>query len=37
MGTFEWWASKESKYCDVDLLQPGIFRLDDILGGLKTG
>ena len=37
MSTFRWRASEEPRYCDVDLLQLEIFRLDDVLRGLKTG
>lgn len=37
VGAFRWRASEEPEYCYVDLLQPRILCLDDILGGLKAG
>ena len=37
VGTFRWRASKKPRYSDVNLPQPRILRLDDILGGLKIG
>ena len=36
MGTFRWRTSEEPRYCKVDLFQPRILRLDDILGGLNA-